>query len=107
MPQPLYAKKLQAARVHLSHTEKLLHATTSICREASGSMHAVAVRISIIQRMLLIELQGREERTKPGTRGQKAPCSSFVLQSELKEEETSSPARHYTSVPICRIRQPL
>jgi hypothetical protein len=47
MPQPLYAKKLQAARVHLSHTEKLLHATTSICREASGSMHAVAVRIPI------------------------------------------------------------
>jgi hypothetical protein len=31
MPQPVYAKKLQAARVHLSHTEKLLHATTSIC----------------------------------------------------------------------------
>jgi hypothetical protein len=31
MPQLLYAKKLQAACVHLSHAEMLLHATTSIC----------------------------------------------------------------------------
>jgi hypothetical protein len=92
-------------------------------------MHTVAVYTSINQRMLLIEMQRGEERLKPGTRGQKAPCSSFVLSFGLrenqdvinvdnnklpdirvqnrKEEETSSPARHYTSVPICRIRQPL
>jgi hypothetical protein len=31
MPQLLYAKKLQAACVHLSHAEMLQHATTSIC----------------------------------------------------------------------------
>jgi hypothetical protein len=31
MPQLLYAKKLQAACVHLSYAEMLQHATTSIC----------------------------------------------------------------------------
>jgi hypothetical protein len=61
-------------------------------------MHAVAVNALINQRMLLVEMQRREEQTKPGRRDQKAPCSFFVLQSKLKEEETSSPARHYTNV---------
>jgi hypothetical protein len=71
MPQPLYAKKLQAAYVHLSHAKKLLHATTSACREASSSMHAVVVYALIKQRMLVIEIRRGEEKTKPGTKYQK------------------------------------
>jgi hypothetical protein len=59
MPQPLYAKKLQAAGVHPSYARKTLHATTSICREASSSMHAVAEYALINQRMLLIKMQKR------------------------------------------------
>jgi hypothetical protein len=59
MPQPLYAKKLQEARVHPSYARKLLHATTSICQEASGSRHAVAKYALIDQRMLLIKMQRR------------------------------------------------
>jgi hypothetical protein len=47
-------------------------------------MHTVTVYTSINQRMLLIEMQRGEERSKPGTRGQKAPCSSFVLKPELE-----------------------
>jgi hypothetical protein len=49
-------------------------------------MHALAVYTPINQRMLLIEIQRGEERSKPGTRGQKAPCSSFVLKQELERE---------------------
>jgi hypothetical protein len=63
MPQPLYAEKLQttcmAACVHLVHVRKLLHATTSICREASGSMQAVAEYALTDQRMLLIKMRRR------------------------------------------------
>jgi hypothetical protein len=55
-------------------------------------MHAVAVYTSINQRMLLIEMQRGEERSKPGTRGQKAPCSSFVLKPELKRGGNKFPS---------------
>jgi hypothetical protein len=55
-------------------------------------MHAVVVYTLINQRMLLVELQGREERTKPGTRGQKAPCSSFVLKPELERGGNKFPS---------------
>jgi hypothetical protein len=55
-------------------------------------MHEVAVYTLINQRMLLIELQGQEERTKPGTRGQKAPCSSFVLKPELERGGNKFPS---------------
>jgi hypothetical protein len=55
-------------------------------------MHAVAVYTLINQRMLLIEMQRGEERTKPGTRGQKAPCSSFVLQSRLERGGNKFPS---------------
>jgi hypothetical protein len=72
-------------------------------------MHAVAVCTPIIQRMLLAETRREEKQTKLGTRDQKAPCSFFVLKLKVaaKEEETSSPARYYTNVPICRVRQPV
>jgi hypothetical protein len=49
-------------------------------------MHAVAMNTLINQRMLLAEMQRREEQTKPGTRDQKAPCSFFVLQSKFGRE---------------------
>jgi hypothetical protein len=49
-------------------------------------MHAVAKYAPIDQRMLLVEMRGKEEQTKPGTRGQKAPCSFFVLRPKFKSE---------------------
>jgi hypothetical protein len=55
-------------------------------------MHAVAVYTLINQRMLLIEMQRQEEQSKPGTRGQKAPCSSFVLQSKLERGGNKFPS---------------
>jgi hypothetical protein len=55
-------------------------------------MHLVAVYTLINQRMLLIELQGQEERKKPGTMGQKAPCSSFVLKPELERGGNKFPS---------------
>jgi hypothetical protein len=55
-------------------------------------MHAVAVYSLINQRMLFIEMQRGEERTKPGTRGQKAPCSSFVLKTELERGGNKFPS---------------
>jgi hypothetical protein len=56
---PQYVKKLQTACVHISYARKLLHVTTSMCREASGSMHAVAEYALINQRTLLIEMRRR------------------------------------------------
>jgi hypothetical protein len=55
-------------------------------------MHVVAVYTLIDQRMLLIKMQRGEERTKPGTRGQKAPCSSFVLKPELERGGNKFPS---------------
>jgi hypothetical protein len=55
-------------------------------------MHAVAVYTPTKQRMLLIEMQRGEERSKPGTRGQKAPCSSFVLKAELERGGNKFPS---------------
>jgi hypothetical protein len=49
-------------------------------------MHAIANYALIDQRMLFAEMRGKEEQTKPGTRGQKAPCSFFVLRTKFKSE---------------------
>jgi hypothetical protein len=55
-------------------------------------MHAVAVYTPINQRVLLIKMQRQEEQSKPGMRGQKAPCSSFVLKPELERGGNKFPS---------------
>jgi hypothetical protein len=110
MPQLLYAKKLQAARVHPEHARNAAtchnfymlrsfrqHACS--CCAHSHKLKNAAHRDA--------EKEKKNKQTKPGMRDQKAPCSFFVLFTKLKEEETSSPARYCTGIPLCRIRQPL
>jgi hypothetical protein len=36
--------------------------------------------------MLFVKMRGKEEQTKPGMRGQKAPCSFFELRTKFKSE---------------------
>jgi hypothetical protein len=55
-------------------------------------MHAVAVYTLLNQRILLIEMQRQEEQSKPGTRGQKAPCSPFVLKPKLERGGNKFPS---------------
>jgi hypothetical protein len=78
MPQLLYAKKLQAACMRFTEHDL------------------------IKQGMLLIEMQRRrtnKQNQAQGTRRRPALSSCYVQGSKVREEETSSPARHYTNVP--------